>query len=122
MGILFVIGLAVSSVWAAVFAVFGSLLAFGVASFLKADFGSVHTGLYSFSAVLTAIALGSTFNKPSFKVLVYTVVGVIFTVFVQGALDVVVSPFGIPTLTMPFVLASWLFLVPNQDIMPEHRQ
>ena len=32
-GILFVIGLAVSSVWAAVFAVFGSLLAFGVASF-----------------------------------------------------------------------------------------
>lgn len=82
----------------------------------------MHTGLYSFSAVLTAIALGSTFNKPSFKVLVYTVVGVIFTVFVQGALDVVVSPFGIPTLTMPFVLASWLFLVPNQDIMPEHRQ
>ena len=54
--------------------------------------------------------------------LVYTVVGVIFTVFGQGALDVVVSPFGIPTLTMPFVLASWLFLVPNQDIMPEHRQ
>lgn len=88
----------------------------------KGDFASIHTGLYSFSAVLTAIALGSTFNKPSYRVVVYAIVGVIFTVFVQGALDIILEPFGIPTLTMPFVLASWLFLVPNQDIMPKHRQ
>ena len=32
------------------------------------------------------------------------------------------APVGIPTLTMPFVLASWLFLVPNKDVMPAHRQ
>jgi urea transporter len=25
-----------------------------------------------------------------------------------------VAPFGIPTLTAPFVLASWLFLLPRQ--------
>ncbi|EKT53435.1 urea transporter [Providencia sneebia] len=121
-GVLFVIGLAVNSIWAAVFAVLGSLLAFAVATLLKGDFASIHTGLYSFSAVLTAIALGSTFNNPNFRVVVYAIVGVIFTVFVQGALDVVLEPFGIPTLTMPFVLASWLFLVPNQDLMPKHRQ
>lgn len=121
-GIIFVIGLAVSSIWAAIFAVFGSLLAFIVATLLKGDFASIHTGLYSFSAVLTAIALGSTFNKPSYRVVVYAIVGVIFTVFFQGALDIILEPFGIPTLTMPFVLASWLFLVPNQDIMPKHRQ
>ncbi|AMG65397.1 urea transporter [Providencia stuartii] len=121
-GIIFVIGLAVSSIWAAVFAIVGSLLAFIIATLLKGDFVSIHTGLYSFSAVLTAIALGSTFNKPSYRVVVYAIIGVIFTVFVQGALDIILEPFGIPTLTMPFVLASWLFLVPNQDIMPEHRQ
>lgn len=121
-GVIFVIGLAVSSIWAAVFAVLGSLLAFAVASLLKADYASIHTGLYSFSAVLTAIALGSTFNKPSIRVALYTIVGVIFTVFLQGALDVALAPIGIPTLTMPFVLATWLFLVPNQHMMPEHRQ
>lgn len=121
-GIIFVIGLAVSSIWAAVFAVFGSLLAFITASLLQANFVSIHTGLYSFSAVLTAIALGSTFNKPSLRVAVYTVIGVIFTVFVQGALDTALAPIGIPTLTMPFVLATWLFLVPNQDLMPQERQ
>ena len=42
--------------------------------------------------------------------------------FVQGALNTVLGPVGIPTLTMPFVLASWLFLVPNKDVMPSHRQ
>lgn len=121
-GIIFIIGLAVSSIWAAVFAILGSFLAFTVASLLKADLSSVHTGLYSFSAVLTAIALGSTFNKPSIRVVLYTIIGVTFTVFVQAALDVALAPIGIPTLTMPFVLATWLFLVPNQDIMPTYRQ
>jgi len=121
-GIIFTIGLAVSSIWAAIFAALGSLLACIVATLLRADVLSIHTGLYSFSAVLTAIALGSTFNKPSWRGLIYAIIGIIFTVFVQGALDVVIKPFGIPTLTMPFVLASWLFLIPNRDIMPKHRQ
>lgn len=92
------------------------------ATLLEADHHSINAGLYAFSAVLTAIALGSTFNKPSWRVLAYTVIGVIFTVFVQGALNTLLLPIGIPTLTMPFVLASWLFLVPNKDVMPEHRQ
>jgi urea transporter len=121
-GVLFVIGLAVSSLWAAVFAVVGSLLALLTALALGANDASIASGLYSFSAVLTAIALGSTFNKPSWRVLAYTLIGIIFTVFVQGAMNTLMSPLGIPTLTMPFVLASWLFLVPNQDVMPPHRQ
>lgn len=121
-GILFVIGLAVSSLWAAVFAVVGSLLALLTASLLSANGHSIEAGLYSFSAVLTAIALGSTFNQPSWRVLAYTLIGVVFTVFVQGAMNTLLAPIGIPTLTMPFVLASWLFLVPNQDVMPPHRQ
>ncbi|MDN0123402.1 urea transporter [Yersinia aleksiciae] len=121
-GILFVIGLAVESLWAAVFGVCGALLAILTAVFLDADLHSINAGLYAFSAVLTAIALGSTFNKPSWRVLAYTIVGVIFTVIVQGALNTLLLPIGIPTLTMPFVLASWLFLVPNKDVMPAHRQ
>ena len=114
--------LAVSSLWAAVFALGGSVLAIVTATVLQAEHASVNNGLYAFSAVLTAIALGSTFNKPSWRVLIYTLIGVIFTVFVQGALNTVLAPVGIPTLTMPFVLASWLFLVPNKDVMPAHRQ
>ena len=121
-GILFVIGLAVESLWAAVFAVLGAILTILTAAFQNANPHDINAGLYAFSAVLTAIALGSTFNKPSWRVLAYTIVGVIFTVLVQGALNTLLLPIGIPTLTMPFVLASWLFLVPNKDVMPAHRQ
>jgi urea transporter len=38
----------------------------------------------------------------------------VFTVIVQGAMNVALTPFGIPTLTAPFVLASWLFLLPRR--------
>ena len=87
---------------------------------LQAEHANINNGMYAFSAVLTAIALGSTFNKLSWRVLIYTLIGVIFTVFVQGALNTLLTPVGIPTL--PFVLASWLFLVTNKDVMPAHRQ
>ena len=120
--VLLLAGLAVSSLWAAAFGFLGSVLAILTATVLQAEHASINNGLYAFSAVLTAIALGSTFNKPSWRVLTYTLIGVIFTVFVQGALNTLLAPVGIPTLTMPFVLASWLFLVPNKDVMPAHRQ
>jgi urea transporter len=35
-------------------------------------------------------------------------------VVVQVAMNVAFTPLGIPTLTAPFVLASWLFLLPRQ--------
>jgi urea transporter len=46
--------------------------------------------------------------------LAYAVVGTVFTVIVQGAMNVALTPLAIPTLTAPFVLASWLFLLPRQ--------
>jgi len=73
------------------------------ATVLQAEHANFNNGMYAFSAVLTAIALGSTFNKLSWRVLIYTLIGVIFTVFVQGALNTLLTPVGIPTLTMPFV-------------------
>jgi len=64
--------------------------------------------------VLTAVALGAVFYRPGGRVVIYAVVGTVFTVIVQGAMNVALTPFAIPTLTAPFVLASWLFLLPRQ--------
>lgn len=64
---------------------------------MQAEHASINNGLYAFSAVLTAIALGSTFNKPSWWVLIYTLIGVIFTVFGARRLEYVLAPVGIPT-------------------------
>jgi len=74
----------------------------------------ITAGLLGFSPVLTAIALGSVFHKPGARVLAYAALGTVFTVIAQAALNVLVAPWGIPALTAPFVLTTWLFLLPRQ--------
>ncbi|MET0773712.1 MAG: urea transporter, partial [Candidatus Limnocylindrales bacterium] len=117
-GIIFIAALAVSSVWAAAFAVIGSAIAYATAVVLGASTGDIQAGLFGFSAVLTAIALGSVFFKPGLRVIIYTILAVIFTVIAQGALDIALAPMGIPTLTFPFIIITWLFLLPQEDLAP----
>jgi urea transporter len=112
--LLLLAGLAVNSIAAAVFAFAGALVAVVTAHLLGAESELITGGLMGFSPVLTAIALGTVFYKPSARVVVYALVGTVFTVIVQGAMNVALTPFAIPTLTGPFVLASWLFLLPRQ--------
>lgn len=118
-GVLFLIGLAVSSIWAAVFAFVGSMVAIGTALLLGGGSTAIISGLFQFSAVLTAIGLGTTFYKPNWRVVIYAILGTIFTVVAQGALNVLLHIFGIPTLTFPFVIAAWIFLLPNLDLLPD---
>jgi urea transporter len=112
--LLLLAGLAVNSLAAAAFAVGGAIVAVATAHLLGAESDLITGGLMGFSPVLTAIALGAVFYKPGMRVAIYALLGTVFTVIVQGALNVAVAPFGIPTLTAPFVLASWFFLLPRQ--------
>ena len=48
----------------------------------------------------------------------YAFLGTIFTVIAQGALNVLLNIYGIPTLTFPFVIAAWIFLLPNLELLP----
>lgn len=117
-GAIFVLALLVNSVWAAVFALMGSIVGVIVALLLGASASDVGTGLFGFSAVLTAIALGCVFYKPSWRVTLFALLGTVFTVVVQAALDAAVAPAGIPTFTAPFVFVTWLFLLPKVDLVP----
>ncbi len=112
--LLLLAGLAVNSLAAAVFALGGAIVAVVAAHVLGAESDLIIGGLMGFSPVLTAIAIGAVFYKPGARVAIYALVGTVFTVVVQGAMNVALTPFGIPTLTAPFVLASWLFLLPRQ--------
>ena len=117
-GVLFLVGLALSSPYAAVFGWCGSLVAMVAALVLGADGASVGAGLYQFSAVLTAIGLGTTFYRPGLRVILYALLATVFTVVAQGALNAALAPIGIPTLTFPFVIAAWLFLLPHVGLDP----
>jgi urea transporter len=114
--VLLLVGLAVNSLAAAAFALGGAIVAVVTAHLLGAESDLITGGLMGFSPVLTAIALGAVFYEPGVRVAIYALVGTVFTVIVQGAMNVALTPFGIPTLTAPFVLASWLFLLPRQNL------
>ncbi|MDE6795643.1 MAG: urea transporter, partial [Muribaculaceae bacterium] len=111
-GVFFLAGLAVSSWRAALWAAIGSAIALAIALLWKAPGVDVANGLYGFSAVLTAIALGATFCNFSWRAALWTVFGTIATVFIQAAMNAFFAPMGLPTLTGPFCLGTWIFLLP----------
>lgn len=117
-GALFLAGLAVSSRAAAGLALLGSLVGLGVAASFGADARSLQAGLFGFCPVLTAIALGGTFYPPSGRVLAFALLGTVFTVFAQAALNVALMPLGVPAFTAAFVLTTWLFLLARGDLAP----
>lgn len=115
-GILFLIGLVIFNRLAALWAGIGSAIALTIAIAYGAPATDITNGLYGFSPVLTAIALGCTFYKPSLRTTCWCISGIIATVFIQGAMDVLFMPVGLPTLTAPFCIATWLFLLPGFKI------
>jgi urea transporter len=114
--LLLLAGLAVSSLAAAALALGGSILAVLTAHLFGAESDLITGGLLGFSPILTAIALGSVFYQPSWRVVAYAALATVFTVITQSALNVALTPFAIPALTAPFVLVTWLFLLPRQRL------
>ncbi len=112
-GILFLIGLGISNRWAALWAAIGSALALFVALIFKASGAAIANGLYGFSAVLTAIALATVFYKPNARSAVWAILGILVTLFIQAGMNILLEPVGIATLTGPFCVATWLFLLPG---------
>ncbi|MBQ8502076.1 MAG: urea transporter [Bacteroides sp.] len=119
-GLLFLVALFISSRWAALWAAVGSAVALLTAILFQAPDTYIAAGLYGFSPVLTAIALGCTFYRPGVRTAVWTLLGVLTTVFVQAGMDALMLPFGIATLTAPFCITTWLFLLPLYKL--EHKE
>lgn len=111
-GIFFLAGLAVSSWRAALWAAIGSAVALFVAFVWNGPATDISEGLYGFSPVLTAIALGATFCNYSWRSALWAILGTTVTVFIQAAMNAFFAPMGLPTLTGPFCVATWIFLLP----------
>lgn len=104
--LLIVAGLAVSSIAAAGYALVAALLSVVVAHLLGAESQLITAGLVGFNPILTAIALGTVFNRPGLRSAPLTLLATVLTVLVQGAMVAALTPFAIPTLTASFVLAT----------------
>ena len=123
-GIFFLVGLFLCSRWAALWAAIGSALALLVVIVLKASGSDVSEGLYGYSPVLTAIALATVFYKPNLRSALWAILGILVTVFVQAGMYMMMAPVGIATLTGPFCITTWLFLLPlikfDDEEKPDH--
>ena len=111
-GMLFIIGLLIASRWAALWAAIGSAVAIVVASAFSVSGYDIAHGLYGFSAVLTAIALATVFYRPGWRSALWATMGVVITVVSQAAMNVMLDPFGLSSLTAPFCITTWVFLLP----------
>ncbi|MDE6298819.1 MAG: urea transporter [Muribaculaceae bacterium] len=111
-GVFFLAGLAVSSWRAALWAAIGSAISLLIAIGWHGPGTDIANGLYGFSAVLTAIALGATFCNFSWRSAIWAILGTIVTVFIQAGMNAFFAPMGLPTLTGPFCVGTWIFLLP----------
>ena len=102
-GVLFLIGVLASSWRSAVIAVLGAAIGSAVAAFYShVDIVAVDQGLYGFNGVLAGVGT-------------YIIIGGGMRLAILGALVAtilipVVSQFGVPSLSAPFVLTIWLLL------------
>jgi urea transporter len=112
-GLIFLAGIAVNSRISAAFALLGSAVGLLTALVMGADGFTAYHGLYGFNAVLCAIAIGGVFFVLTWRSAIYAVVAAVFSVVAFAAVAVLLSPLGMPALTAPFVITTWLFLWPK---------
>ncbi|AWW28665.1 hypothetical protein DN752_00080 [Echinicola strongylocentroti] len=96
---------------AAIYGVFGSILAILVAHILQVENKAIYEGLMGFNAVLCAITFAGTGRRDGFAVVVSCSLSVIIYITMQGM--------GIPQYTFPFVLGTWLMLLIQKIPFPK---
>lgn len=115
-GAIFLVALAVNSRISCAAAVLGSAIGIGVGWSLGAAPAAIQDGLYGFNAVLTAIALGGLFFLLHRITVLLAILAVIVSTILYGSLAAILSPLGLPALTAPFVITTWLCLLATASL------
>lgn len=115
-GVLFALGLLIASRRAFVAACMGSLVGLLVAWLMGAAEPAIRAGAFGFNSVLVAIALASVFLVPGRTASAYALLGAMVAPFVAAACAAALEPLGMPALTLPFVLVTWVFLCASRAL------
>lgn len=94
-----------------VYAMTGSFLSWLTAYSIGVDTELLDLGLYNYNAVLTMIAVGLMFDEKKRNFPLTGIFAAIMTVPVAAFMDMLLEPFGLPALTTPFIITTWMFLV-----------
>ena len=80
------------------------------AQWLNADSESLHSGLYGYNGILVGLAL-ATFLSPNALMWIYVVLGAAVSVIAMLGTANAIKPWGLSSLTFPFVLTTWILLL-----------
>jgi urea transporter len=110
-GIIIVVGLAVCSRIAAIFALIGSTVGMLTGLALGANGVAIYNGLWGFNSFDAALAIGGVFFVLTYRSAVLAVLCAILAAFLFGAIASLFVPWGLPALTLPFVFATLAFVL-----------
>lgn len=93
------------------YAVIGNAVAIIIAFLLGGERSLITLGLYGYNAILTILAVSAIFKSEHNRFAFLSgIISACLTVPITAGLSTYLLPYGLPALTMPFVLCSWLFL------------
>ena len=110
-GVIFTLGLLVSSRVAGISALLGSLAGLLVGWGMGAAEPAMRVGAYGFNSVLTAIVLCDVVLFLNASTAAYAFLAALATAVVYASVSAAFEPLGIPALTLPFVLVAWMFIL-----------
>lgn len=90
--------------------VLGNIAAWVTAQGLGAEVELLNMGLFGYNAVLTIVGIISYFGDNRCWTVIAGIFGAILSVPITASVDTWLLPYGLPALTMPFVLSTWLIL------------
>ncbi|WP_391117788.1 urea transporter [Psychrobacillus sp. L3] len=106
--ILFLLAIFIASISYGIYAIIGSVIGWLSALFLGGEISLINLGLYSYNAVLTMIAVTSVLEVKHKHAWITGIFASILSVHITASLDTFLLQYGLPVLTMPFVLSTWL--------------
>lgn len=92
------------------YAIIGNAAALLTAYWLGGEHHLIFLGLYGYNAILTIIAVSIVFKENGRNGLFIGIIAACLTVPITASISTWLLPFGLPALTMPFVLCTWLIL------------
>lgn len=110
-GILMIVGLLVCSRIAGVMALVGSAVGMLVGLAVGASGAAIYAGLWGFNSFDAALAVAGVFFVLSLRSFVLGVGCAILAALFFGALSALFQPWGLPALTLPFCLATIIFVL-----------
>lgn len=110
-GILLFIAVLFASRKLALYTAMGNISAVIIAYLLGGEHTLIMAGLYGYNAILTSIAVSAVFNNNHNRYSLFLgIFAAALTVPLVAGISSLLLPYGLPVLTMPFVLCTWLIL------------